>query len=135
MPDLTITNGANGLQVDLRGRKLLELPGKEKFELFEKDLSEKAAKELEKLGEATQKIEGIFVKDLLKQMLPKGFGGEGQMGDFARENFMNAVADIASKNGGFGVAKMLHQNLANSIYRQEAARLLARPEDSKENQP
>lgn len=135
MPDITISNTSQGLQVDVRGRKLLTLPGDKPFELYEKDLSERAAKELGKLKEATQNIEGIFVKDLLKQMLPKGFGGEGQMGDFARDNFMNAIADVASKNGGFGLAKMLNANIANSIYRQEAARLMATTPSKQENQP
>jgi hypothetical protein len=113
---------------------LIEIPGERPFSLYEADLSEPARKELAKLGDATQRIEGIFVKDLMKVMLPKGFGGEGPMGDFARENFMNALADVAGKNGSFGVATMFREKLAETIYRQEAARLMARP-TSTENQP
>lgn len=113
------------------GRKLLSIPGDKPFDLFEKHLSEAAAKELKGLKEATQKIEGIFVKDILKIMLPKGFGGEGPMGDFARENFLNAMSDVAGKGGGMGMAKMLETNLADSIYRREAARLMAEPTQEK----
>ncbi|MBL8060439.1 MAG: hypothetical protein JNK63_06955 [Chthonomonas sp.] len=112
---------------DANGKKLLSIPGDKPFELFEKHLSEAAAKELKGLKEATQRIEGIFVKDILKIMLPKGFGGSGPMGDFARENFLNTMSEVAAKSGGMGMAKMLEDNLAESIYRREAARLMSEP--------
>jgi len=113
------------------GRKLLTIPGNHPFDLFEGMLGDAAKKELQGLKDATQKIESIFVKDILKVMLPKGFGGSGPMGDFARENFMNTMSDVAARGGGMGLAKILESNLADSLYRREAARLMADPTQEK----
>lgn len=113
-------------------KKLLSISGDKPFDLFDNMLGKEAAKELKGLKDATQKIESIFVKDILKVMLPKGFGGTGPMGDFARENFMNSLSDVAAKGGGLGLSRMLEDNLKDTIYRREAARLMALP---KEKQP
>lgn len=116
-----------------RGRKLLEIRGSNPIAVFEDDLSAAAKRELEKLDDAAKKIEGQFVRDLLKEMMPKDFGGQGPMGDFNRDNFMNALAEVASKNGALGVAKLMKENVAQTIYRQEAARLIL--ERQQDNQP
>lgn len=118
-----------------KGKKLLEIGGSKPFKLYESDLSEKAKQELGKLGDATQKIEGIFVRDLLNKMMPKEFGGEGPMGDFTRDQFTNAISDIVGKNGSLGIAKMFKTQLAESIYRTEAARLLTKNEPAETQEP
>jgi Rod binding domain-containing protein len=120
-----------------KGKKLLEIGGSKPFALYESDLSAKAKEELGKLGDATVKIEGIFVRDLLNKMMPKEFGGEGPMGDFTRDQFTNAISDIVGKNGSLGIAKMFKNQLSESIYRTEAARLLTQnePAQTQETKP
>lgn len=109
-------------------KPLLRLGGEHPFELFEKDLSEAAKKELSKLKKASADIEAIFAKKLLSEMMPKGVGGEGAMGDFVRDQMLDALAQTSGRNGALGLSRMLHDKLSETIYRQEAARiLLTRP--------
>lgn len=119
-------------QLENRGRKLLEIKGSNPFTLFEGDLSKAAQEEVAKLKKAASETEAYFAKDLLKEMLPKGFGGEGPMGDFTSEQFMNAISEQIGKSGSLGIAKMLSNKLSESIYRQEAGRLILSRQDNQE---
>jgi len=111
-------------QFENKGRKLLEIKGSSPFTLFEGDLSKATQEEVAKLKKAADSTEAYFAKNLLKEMLPKGFGGEGPMGDFTSEQFMNAISEQIGKSGSLGIAKMLSSKLSESIYRQEAGRLI-----------
>lgn len=107
-----------------KGRLLLQIPGDRPFSLYEADLSEAAKKQLGKLDKAAQDIEAVFAKKLLNELASKTLGGEGQMGDYVREQFLDAMSNQISKTNGLGLGKMLRQKLSENIYRQEAARFL-----------
>ena len=80
--------------------------------------------ELERLKKATQGIESLFVKDLLKIMhksaeatkLAKGPGTE-----IYQDMMDQALADSVSKNGSFGLAKSLY-NQFEPLLRAQAAK-------------
>lgn len=81
----------------------------------------RTAPKLRRLEKATQDVEAIFLKDLLKAMrrsLPKtDLGGQG-MGKEIYEDLMDqALAETASKRGTFGLGNMLYKRLAPSVAR------------------
>lgn len=103
---------------------LLKLPGDPPFELTLKDLDKQAQAELKKLEKAASDVEGIFVKDLMTRLAPKSSFGEGQMGDFIRDQFLNAISETVGKSGALGIGKMLRNNLQDSLLRKEASKLI-----------
>lgn len=111
---------------------LLRIPGETPFELRESDLSVKAKKELARLEKAATDVESIFVKDLLSKMMPKEAFGTGPFSGFLKDQFQAAVAGQVSQAKSFGIASLLNDKLRESLLRQEAARLMAQPQ---ENQP
>lgn len=121
------------LPAENKGRLLLQIPGERPFSLYESDLSEAAKKQLKKLDKAAQDIEGIFAKKLLNELASKTIGGEGQMGDYVREQFLDSMSNQISKTNGLGLAKMLRQKLSENIYRQEAARSMLGTPDLDQN--
>lgn len=121
-----------------RGKLLLRIPGmgdRPSFELFEADLSEAAQRELEQVQKSSSQVEAIFVKDLLKKMMPEKFAGDGPMADFIRDQFLDALAQQSGRSGALGLSKMLREKLSESIYRQEAARHLGERTPETPTQP
>lgn len=112
-------------------RPLLRIGGQTPFELFESQLGDAARRELDKLDKASKDVESVFVKDLMKRLTPKGAFGTGMMGDFLQDQFQNALADTIGDTGSFGIAKMLNENVRDSILRQEAARLILEKQGEK----
>ncbi len=112
-----------------RGKLLMKLGGAKPFELFEADLSEAAKKEVAKAVKAAEGAEMMFMKQLADKMMPKKIGGDGQMGDFIRDQLTQAIAESGAKSSALGIGKIFRHQMTDSIYRQEAARILLSKSD------
>lgn len=84
--------------------------------------AKRAAPQLKKLKDASQQIEGMFVKDLLTQM-QKGAGkslfGKAPGADIYQDMFTQAIADSVSKGGHFGIGQTLERQFTKDVYKIE----------------
>lgn len=105
-----------------RGKVLLTIPGDHPFTLYEGDLDATAKRELNRLGDAAQGIEKIFMKKILEEMMPKDAMGSGAQADYVRDQFMDAISNQVAQRGAIGIANLLRQRLSDSFLRTEAAK-------------
>jgi flagellar protein FlgJ len=79
------------------------------------------APKLQKLRKASQDVEAVFLKDLLRimrQSVPKTDLGPQSMGKEIYEDlFDQAIAESASSSGNFGFGETLYQTLKPSVLR------------------
>jgi len=117
-----------------RGKLLLKIGGDKPFELFEADLGAAAKKEVAKAEKAARGAEEMFMKQLADKMMPKDIGGKGQMGDFIHDQLTQSIASMGAKSNSLGIAKMFKHQMTDSIYRQEAARIILGDREAKPKQ-
>jgi flagellar protein FlgJ len=79
--------------------------------------------DLNKLREAAQEFEAVFIKMLLSQMratVPNdGFLGESSQGSFLQEQLFDELSRSASKAGGIGLAEIIYKDLQRICSLQE----------------
>lgn len=81
--------------------------------------AKRAEPQMRKLKEASQQIEGMFVKDLLNQMekgLGKSLFGKAPGAAIYQDMFTQAIADSVSKGGSFGIGKTLEKQFTKDVY-------------------
>jgi Rod binding domain-containing protein len=95
-------------------------------------LSEKDKESLQKLQEASEGLEALFIKDLLGKMRRAGFGEKPDaMEEQIRDWMDEAIADNAAKSpAGVGIARTVFLDAATRVVNQAAAAL---PQIRKEN--
>lgn len=113
----------------------MKIAGKE-VRLKVSELSPDLRHEVGRLNDAAEKVEAMFLGDLIGQMhkaMPKG-AFSGPMADLANDIFRQAVAEDMSRGKGIGVADQLFRQLAERALREHIA---ATSTDSTktENQP
>ncbi len=94
-----------------------------------------AAKDLKKLKQATEKIEGMFLKDLLTEMRKtaqhKAFGDSTGSGIY--EDLMDqTMAENLSKGGSLGMGKMLYKQFSREALQQAETRIRQAAQASKQ---
>lgn len=106
------------------------------------DLVRRAKPQLDRLQRAAKQTEGIFLKDLVKEMrksLSKDEFGQSYGGQVTQDLFNQTLADTVAKSGDFGVAKNLYRQFSKDVLGQESTRrrleesTSAKAQDRKEN--
>lgn len=75
--------------------------------------------ERERLAEAAKQFEAIFVRQMLSAARKTDFGGDELFGSSGEDTFREMqdarFAELASKNGSFGVAETIEAQLARFV--------------------
>lgn len=93
------------------------------LELKLKDLNEDAIRDLGKLRDSSEKLEGALVKQMLEAMqrtLPKN-PLDGQMTQFAKDMMNQSLADDMGAKGTLGLGSILFRDMSNTILRDALA--------------
>ncbi len=88
--------------------------------------AERIKPRLEKLKDATNGFESIFLKSMLTAMrrgMPKTDANNSFSGEMYRDMLDDALASQAGKAGTLGIGKLLYEKLAPMAVQQEQARI------------
>lgn len=81
-----------------------------------------AMPELKKLKDTSQKIDAMFLKQLLEQMQKNSTAfGAGPGADVYRDLFNQSIAESVSKGAGLGIGDMMYRAMAPKVWAQATA--------------
>jgi len=101
----------------------IQTKGQPDLKLSIKDLNPSTLRDLGKLREASEKMEGALVKQMLEVMqksLPKD-KLDGPMSDFAKDLMNQSISEDMGAKGTLGLGSILFRDMSNQVLRQELA--------------